>query len=153
MLKQVHAGHEVILHVFRPSFLVDANAVFHGPTVHHEQRHDGVVVRRGGQFDLAVGGQLAVHRQNVAHVVVLGIQHVGKVGQAVIPVLHEQGDETFIAMAAVVRTQHVVGRELVEVPQDLQVEEILWGKQFIVHDGVGLEVVEGHVVEFLVAGA
>ena len=112
-----------------------------------------MVVRRGGQFHLTVGGQLAVHRQDVAHVVVLGIQHVGKVGQAVISVLHEQGDETFIAMAAVVRTQNVVGRELVEVPQDLQVEEILWGKQFIVHDGVGLEVVEGHVVEFLVAGA
>ena len=153
MLKQVHAGHEVVLHILRPCFFVHANAVFHGPSVHHEQRHDGVVVRRGGQFHLTVGGQLAVHRQNIAHVVVLSIEHVGKVGKAVISVLHEQGDETLIAMAAVVRTQHVVGRELIEVPQHLQVKEVLWGKQFVVHDGVRLEVVEGHVVEFLVAGA
>ena len=153
LLKEVHAGDEMVLNVLRPRLFVDADAVFHRPAVHHQQRHDGVVVRGGGQLHLPAGGQLAVHGENVAHVVMLCIQHVVEVRQRVIAVLHEQGDQAVITMAAVVVTLDVIGRKLVEVPQHLKIQEILRSEQFVVHDRVGFEVVKRHVVEFLVSHA
>ena len=109
-----------------------------------------MIVRRGRQFNLPVGGEFAVHGQHVAHVFVLRIQDIGQVGERVIAVLHEQGNETLVSVAGIVVALNVVRRELIEVPQDLEVKEILRRKQFVVHDGVRLEVVQGHVVEFLV---
>ena len=115
----------MVLDILGPRFFVDPNTVFHGPTVHHQQRHDGVIVRRGRQFNLPVGGEFAVHGQHVAHVFVLRIQDIGQVGERVIAVLHEQGDETLVSVAGIVVPLNVVRRELVEVPQDLEVKEIL----------------------------
>ncbi len=45
-----------------------------------------------------------------------------------------------------VLSQHIIGGELVQIPQDLQVEEILRGKQRIIHDGRRFEIVQGHAV-------
>ena len=107
-LEQIHARNEVVLHVFWPRLFVDPNTVFHGPTVHHQEGHDGMVVRRGGQFHLPVGRQFAVHGKHVPHVLVLSIEDVGEIGQVVVAVLHEQGDEALIAMTGIVGSQDVI---------------------------------------------
>ena len=143
----------MVLNVLRPRFLVYSDAILHGPAVHHQQGHDGVVVGCGGQLHLSVGCQFAVHGKHVPHVLVLSIQHVGEVRQIVLAVLHEQCDEPLVPMTGIVGSKHIVRGELIEVPQHLQVEEILGCKEFIVHDGGWLQVVEGHVVEFFVPSA
>ena len=54
-------------------------------------------------------------------------------------------------MTRVVRPEDVIWRELVKIPKDLEIEEILRRKEVIVHDGCWFEIVECVVVEFLVA--
>ena len=151
VLEQIHSCDEMVLHVLWPCFFVDANTVFHGPAFHHEQRHDRMVVRCGRKFDLSVCSKFTVHRQDVAHVGMLGIENVVQIAQFVIPTLHEQINETLVAMTRVVRPEDVIWRELVKIPKDLEVEKILRRKEVIVHDGCWFEIVECVVVEFLVA--
>ena len=153
LLKEVHASDKMVLNIFRPGLFVDTNAVFHGPSVHHQERHDGVVVGRGGQFHLPACSQFTVHGHDVTHVVVLCIEDIRQVAQGVISVLHEQGDEAVVPVVRIVIALHVIRGELVEVPQDLQVKEILRCEQLVVHDGVRFEVVERHIVELLVPSA
>ena len=89
VFEQIHPCDEMILNVLRPCFFVDANTVFHGPAFHHEQRHNRVVIWCGRKFDLSVRGKFTVHRQDVAHMGMLGIQDVVQIAQFVIPTLHE----------------------------------------------------------------
>ncbi len=96
--EQVHAGAQVATDVDRPRVLVDANPVLEGPTGHHQQGHDGVVVGRRGQLDLARRRQLAVHGQHVRHVRMLLVDDVGQVGRRVVPALGEEVHQPCIGL-------------------------------------------------------
>ena len=96
--EQVHAGAQVATDVDRPRVFVDANPVLEGPSRHHQQGHDGVVVGRRGQLDLARRRQLAVHGQHVRHVRMLLVDDVGQVGRRVVPALGEEVHQPCIGL-------------------------------------------------------
>ena len=108
VFKQVHPSDEMILHILWPCFFVDSNTVFHGPTFHHEQRHNWVVIRCRGEFNLSVRRKFTVHWQYVAHVSMLCIENVIQIGQFVIPTLHKQVDETLVTMTRIVGPEDII---------------------------------------------
>ena len=108
VFKQVHTSYEMILHILWPCLFIDSNSVLHCPTFHHEQRHDWVVVRCCGQFNLPVSSKFTVHRQNVAHVRMLSIKNVIQISQFIVSVLHEKVDETLISVAGIVCAENII---------------------------------------------
>ena len=102
VLKQIHSCNEVILDIFRPCILIDTDAVFHCPTLHHQQWHDWMIVWRCCQFNLTIRCKFTVHRQNIPHVCMLSVKNVIQIIQIVISALHEQIDQTLITMTRVV---------------------------------------------------
>ena len=97
-LEEVHTGAQVATDVDRPCVLVDANPVLKGPARHHQQGHDGVIVGRRGQLDLARCCQLAVHGQHVGHVRMLLVDDVGQVGWCVVTPLREEPHQPRIGL-------------------------------------------------------
>ena len=134
-----------------PGIFVHSDAVFKGPSIHHQQGHNRVIIRGRRQFDLTAGGQFRVHGEDVRHVGFLSIQNVGQISQGVLTILHEQIDQTLISVAGIVIPLNVGGAELIEIPKNLQIKEILSRKQSVIHDGRRLQIVHGHVIQLRVA--
>ena len=88
-LEQIHTCCQVVLHIIWPSLLGYSDSVFHLPSRHHQQRHNRVVIWSGCQLDLAGGSQAAIHRQDIAHMLVLCIDYIHQISMGKVSILLE----------------------------------------------------------------